>query len=134
MTDAERDLAGDFMARAERQLEASQHDIDGGFIPQSVSSSYYSILYAVKALLATRGLQTNRHSAAIRLFGREFIATGMMDRGQSKTMSLLLERRLSADYDADPAFTEQMAEDYLAQARDFVTAASALLDEILADD
>ena len=49
-------------------------------------------------------------------------------------MTPLLERRISADYDASPAFTEQMARDYLDEALDFVAAASELLDEILADD
>ncbi len=34
-----------------------------------------------------------------------------MDRSHGRTMSLLLERRISADDDAVPAFTEQMTED-----------------------
>lgn len=133
MNEAERELAREFVARASRQLDAGEHALRGGFVSQAVSASYYSVLYAAKGLLATRGLQTNRHSAAIRLFGREFVATGDMAREYSRIMSLLLERRISADYDAAPAFTEQMARGYLDEARDFVSVASDLLEEILAE-
>ena len=40
MTDAERELAHDFMARAVRELGAGEHVIDGAFIPLAVSASY----------------------------------------------------------------------------------------------
>ena len=125
MTDEERRLAQGFVARAKEELAAVENDLGGGFIARSVGGSYYAVLYAVKALLATRGLQTNRHSAAMRLFGREFVAPGLMGKEHSRTMGLLLERRLSAHYDVDPAFTEDKAREHLDQARNFVADASA---------
>ncbi|MFO8082375.1 MAG: HEPN domain-containing protein [Armatimonadota bacterium] len=123
-----------FLRRAKRSIDAAKHDLDGGFVEEAISSAYYATLYATKALLATRGLETGRHSAALRLLGREFIAPGKLDRRHGKTISTLLESRISASYDAAPPFTEQNAEDFIARAREFVAAASALLDGILAEN
>jgi uncharacterized protein (UPF0332 family) len=130
----DRERAELFIARAQRSLDVAAHDLDGGFVEEAIGNSYYSTLYAAKALLVTRGLETSRHSAALRLLGREFIAQGKLDRRHGKTISTLLESRISASYDAAPPFTEQNAEDFIVRARGFVAAASALLDEILAEN
>ncbi len=121
------------MARAERALASGAHALDGEFAPQAISSAYYAALYATKALLAIRGIEPNRHTAALRLLGREFVKPGRMDGRYGRMLGVLLESRMSADYDAVPAFDLEEAEDHLEQARDFVSAASALLDEIIAE-
>jgi uncharacterized protein (UPF0332 family) len=134
MTEVERERVQHFMSRAERALTVAQYELDGGFGPEAISSSYYAALYAAKALLMTRGIATNRHSAVLRLVGREFVQTGVLDRGHSRIIGLLLESRIAADYDAAPAFTIAEAQEHLEQARDFVATASALLDDILAEE
>lgn len=134
MTDEQGGLARGFMARAEEELLAVENDLAGGFVARAVGGSYYAVLYAVRALLATRGLETNRHSAVMRLFGREFVEPGLMSKEHSKTLGLPLERRLSAHYDVDPGFTEEKAREHLGQAREFVAEASALLEQLLGEE
>ncbi|NLO05273.1 MAG: HEPN domain-containing protein [candidate division WS1 bacterium] len=131
MNQVEREQAERFMARAQRTLDAADYELQGGFVPDAISSSYYATLYAAKALLATRGLVAHRHSAVLRLLGREFVEPGDLGKENSRVIGVLLESRISADYDAAPPFTANEAEEHLAQARDFVSASSALLDTIL---
>ncbi len=127
-------LAASFMARAERELCAVTHELDGGYVENAGSSCYYAALYAAKVPLAMRGLQTNRHSAVIRLLGRQFVAPGLLHRRHGRPIGLLLHRRLSAAYDAEPDFTHEKAEEHLDQAREFVADASALLDDLLVEE
>lgn len=134
MTEVERKRARRFMARAERSLDAAEYELKGDFVPDAISSSYHATLHAAKALLMTRGLEANRHPAVLRLLGREFVQSGQLGRDHSEITGLLLESRITADYDASPPFTGEQAQEHLDQARGFVADASALLDEILAEE
>ena len=68
------------------------------------------------------------------MLGREFVEPRELDGKYGRVLGVLLESRISADYEAVPEFGEDEAENHLNQARDFVSAASALLDEILDED
>ncbi len=131
MTEGDRDRARGYMGRARRALEAAEHNLDGGFVDEAISRCYYAALYAAKALLATRGFDTNRHSAAIQLLGREFITSGLLPGQQGRVLGLLLQHRLNADYEVAPDFTPAAAREHLHEATEFVADARALLDDLL---
>lgn len=126
--------AQSWMARADETLRAAQHLLQGTFPADAVSKAYYSAFYAATALLATRGLDANSHQAALRLFGREFVKTGLMAQSHGRLLNVMFRDRQSADYKEAPGVTLTEAGQAVEAAAEFVTAASALLDEILADD
>ena len=45
---------------------------------------YYSMFYAVLALLASKQLSASKHSGVISLFHREFVKTGLISLGVAK--------------------------------------------------
>ena len=59
---------------------------------------YYSMFYAVLALLQEKQIGTSKHIGAISLFDREFIKTGVFDKGMSKTLHRAFELRQKGDY------------------------------------
>lgn len=50
------------IATAQRRLDAARLLYDKGFINDALSKSYYAIFAAAKALLASEGLQSKKHS------------------------------------------------------------------------
>lgn len=54
---------------------------------------YYSMFYAVLALLQEKQLGTSKHIGAISMFDKEFIKTGIFDKEMSKTLHRAFELR-----------------------------------------
>lgn len=122
------------MERAHRTLELGRRALEGGFHDQVPNRAYYAAFYAATALLETRGIRASRHSAVVRLFGREFVVTGAIEPKQGRRLSALFEQRQQADYVPSPLTNDNDAARALTDAEALVSAASALLDEILAKD
>ncbi|MCM8798860.1 MAG: HEPN domain-containing protein, partial [Candidatus Omnitrophica bacterium] len=57
--------------RKEAEILLSQEQING-----AMNRIYYSLFYAVKALLATKELDSSKHEGVISLFHKEFVKTG----------------------------------------------------------
>ncbi len=86
----------------------------------AVNRLYYACFYAVSGLLHTKGLEFKRHSAARSLFGRHFVATGLVDRDAAEVYNRLFDRRQRGDYEDLFGFTREEVEPWLSQARRFV--------------
>lgn len=59
---------------------------------------YYSMFYAVLALLASRQFTTSKHSGAISLFHREFVKTGIISADVAKFIDIAFDLRNKCDY------------------------------------
>jgi uncharacterized protein (UPF0332 family) len=86
----------------------------------AINRAYYAMFYALLALLATKQLGTSRHSAAIALFDREFVKTGVFPAELSQALHLAFERRQTHDYGEIVEADRASAEEALAGARAFV--------------
>jgi uncharacterized protein (UPF0332 family) len=106
MTDANR-AAGiaEEMARAESALAASTLLVNGGFPSDAVSRLYYSLLFRVRALLLTLGLEAKSHEGALRLLSLHFVKTGRLEPEASHLFSRLMKYREEADYNPSYVFT-----------------------------
>jgi uncharacterized protein (UPF0332 family) len=91
----------------------------------AINRAYYAMFYALLALLATRQLGTSRHSAAIALFDREFVKTGVFPTSLSQALHLAFERRQTHDYGEIAEADRASAEETLSDARLFVDAVAA---------
>ncbi len=71
---------------------------DAGAFRGAVNRAYYAMFYALLALLATRQLGASKHSAAIALFDRDFVKTGVFSPEFSRALHLAFQRRQIHDY------------------------------------
>jgi len=99
----------DEMERASEVLRAARLLYDNGFVKDAISRLYYSILYSVRALLLTKGLEPKSHEAALRLFGLHFVKSGAFEPRDSHVFSKLMKYREEADYNPTYIF---MPEDF----------------------
>ncbi len=93
----------------------------------TINRAYYAMFYALLALLATRQLGTSRHSAAIALFDREFVKTGVFPTSLSQALHLAFERRQTHDYGEIVEVDRASAEETLSGAQLFVDAVATYL-------
>jgi uncharacterized protein (UPF0332 family) len=80
VTEANRETAiREELSRAESALDASLLLAKGGFALDAVSRLYYSLLFRVRALLLTDGLEPRSHEGALRLLSMHFVKTGRLE-------------------------------------------------------
>src|SRR5512136_2587733 len=109
------------MERAKEALSAAILLYDNGFVSDAVSRLYYFVLYNVRALLLTKGLEPRSHDAALRLFGLHFVNKGIVDKRAAQVFSKLMKFRKEADYNPVSMFTKADFSDFKQEAEALVT-------------
>lgn len=99
MPDKQRELVEHRLASAKEKIRASKLLMDSGFLKDSVSKSYYAMFSAVRALLATVGVDFSKHAGVISYFQKKYIKTNILDKKYSTYMSKAFEARNNSDYD-----------------------------------
>jgi uncharacterized protein (UPF0332 family) len=109
--------------RADESMKAADLLFDNNFVRDAVTKLYYSLLYTVRALLLTKGLEPKSHEGALRLFGLHFVKQGILEAKDSHVFSKLMKYRQEADYNPSYTFTPQ---DYV----EFKKDAEAVIEKI----
>ena len=112
------------MDRANEAIRASNLLFDNGFLRDAISKLYYSLLYSIRALLLTEGLEPKSHEGALRLFGLRFVKPGAFEAKDSHVFSKLMKFREEADYNPSYSF---VPEDYT----EFKSEAEAVIQKIV---
>jgi len=68
-------------------------------LPGALNRFYYAVFYAARALLATKELDSSKHSGIISLFQQHFVKTGLVGIEMARTLPHLFEKRRDADYE-----------------------------------
>ena len=89
--------------RANEAIRAAHLLFENGFVRDAVSKVYYSLLYSMRAVLLTEGLEPKSHEGALRLFGLHFVKPGAFEPKDSHIFSKLMKFREEADY--NPSYT-----------------------------
>lgn len=110
----------ELIEKAHQSLEAAKLLFDEGFIDFSVSRSYYSMFYAVEALLLSCNLSFSKHSAVISAFGKDFVKTGIFDVRYHRYLLDAFDLRNKGDYGAMHAVPKEKAEQLLSNADDLL--------------
>jgi uncharacterized protein (UPF0332 family) len=92
---------------ANESMKAADLLFNNGFIRDAVAKLYYSLLYMVRAMLLTKGLEPKSHEGALRLFGLHFVKKGVFEAGDSHVFSRLMKYRQEADYNPSYMFTRE---------------------------
>ncbi|MDP2755766.1 MAG: HEPN domain-containing protein [Nitrospirota bacterium] len=91
--------------RASKAMDAANLLFDNGFLHDAVSRLYYFLLYNIRALLLSKGLEPKSHEGALRVFSLHFVKEGIFEAKDSHIFSKLMKYREEADYNPSYIFT-----------------------------
>jgi len=111
------------LARAGQALEVAELTAGNGYYTDAVSKLYYYLLYHVRALLLTKGLEPKSHEGSIRLLAQHFEKDGPLPHGSANMLAKIMKFREEADYNTAISFTR---EDYLNLHQEAVGLATAM--------
>lgn len=98
-----------------------------GSYHSAINRYYYAAFYAVRALLATKGLDSSKHAGVIAHFNKEFVKEGLVDKTSSKALSNLFRLRTNADYDDFKTFSQEDCIIAKEQARSIIRNVTSIL-------
>lgn len=81
-----RDLAMNRLESAEERLKAARLLLERQMYADAVSRAYYAVFQAARAALATRDLDSRKHSGIIGLFNQQFVKTGILPKDYGKIL------------------------------------------------
>ena len=84
---------------ANKTFEAAKVLAENGFWNSVVNRLYYSVFYAINALLVMNEIQTKSHSSTKSQFSLYFVKTGKFDKKYGKLLSDLFDWRQKGDYE-----------------------------------
>lgn len=99
----------------------------------AVNRFYYAIFYAIRALLATKGLDSSKHSGVIALFHKEFVKPGIIAKEISKIPNASFEKRTDGDYEDYQEFSREEVEELSNSCNLFLSEVKKVLTNILKD-
>ena len=123
-----RDLTKYRLDLAKDRFEISKIMLDGGHFSDSINRSYYSIFFAVRALLAEEETDFKKHSAVIGYFRRHYIKTGIFDVKFSKYIGDAFNFRNDCDYEDFFFVSREEAENQYNHAVEFYEAVKNFLE------
>ena len=115
-------------AHGENALRAARALVALGLYNDAVSRAYYAAFHLARCILLSDGVETKTHGAVISMIGLHFVSSGRLPAERAKDLGRLQQFRALADYDPFFVFTKEGAEEELAAAGRFTSAAIALLD------
>ena len=117
---------GEF-TRSREELDAARLLHERRFYFKSVSSSYYAIYHAAKALLLLKGVDPRTHEGVERMFALYYIKTGEFDLNVGKAIGRLMKMRQEADYFPEIPFTAEESAEAVEMAGAFIEKSESFL-------
>ncbi len=115
--------------RANESLKAAELLFENEFTRDAVAKLYYTLLYMVRAILLTKGLEPESHEGALRLFGMHFVKQGVFEAKDSHVFSKLMKYREEADYNPSYVFTPEDFVEFKKEAELLMQKINAVLKE-----
>ena len=91
---------------AYQTYEAAKILFEKGFWNSSVNRIYYSVYYAVNAILVLNGIHTKTHASVKSQFSQHFVKTGEFDPKYGRLLNQLYDWRQKGDYENLFDYTE----------------------------
>ncbi|OYD16584.1 hypothetical protein CH333_03105 [candidate division WOR-3 bacterium JGI_Cruoil_03_44_89] len=105
---------------SKEKLESARILIRNKKYKDSVSRSYYAMFSAARALLATQGLNSIKHSGIISLFNHHFVKEKIVDLSCGKVLASAKDAREESDYGDFIIVTCEEAESQIKDAHFFI--------------
>lgn len=81
-------LATHRLKRSKNTFQEAITLIKSGSLNGALNRLYYAAFYAARSLLATKGLDSSKHSGVISLFHQHFVKPGIFNLDKAKALSL----------------------------------------------
>lgn len=114
------DLANYRLEDGKEKIESAEILFNNSKYKDSASRSYYAIFSAARALLATKGLDSSKHTGIIALFNQHFVKTGVVKREMSKLLTGAKIVRERSDYADFVIISKEEALEQINSAKEFV--------------
>jgi uncharacterized protein (UPF0332 family) len=125
-----RELALNRIQQAEESLEEAAYLFDGIKSPRSViNRAYYSMFYAILALLIFEKFGSSKHSGVLSYFNSHFVKTGKISKELGRAVNKAFDLRLRGDYREQVILTHEQVAPFLIQAESFINAVKDYLQE-----
>lgn len=122
LVELRRDLANYRMERSIIEVDEAKQALQRGSYYRALSSSYYAMFHAVRALLSYDEFDAKKHSAVISFFNKNYVASGKLDKKFARTLTNAFDVRRDSDYKDFFKATREEAERQVADAVEFVQA------------
>jgi uncharacterized protein (UPF0332 family) len=126
-------LARHRFSRAKGAFSEGDHLLTAKAFMGAVNRYYYAAFYAARALLATRELDSSRHSGVISLFQKHFVKPGLVSTDKAKALPRAFEKRQKSDYGDFSTVTAKEAQTIRNEISDFLEECERLLDRLIAE-
>lgn len=100
----------------------------------AVNRFYYGAFHAARALLATREVDSSKHSGVIALFQKHFVATGRISTDRAKALPRSFEKRQKTDYGDFATVTSEEAQTVRQEVEAFVEECGRVLEQLLTEE
>jgi uncharacterized protein (UPF0332 family) len=121
MTPEDRDALISYrLDRATESVDAAQLLLNSGMLASAMNRIYYSMFYAVQALLVLRDVSFSKHGKVKGYFNREFIKTGILPVELGRLYNKAFEYRQKFDYVDFTAPNAALVVDYIEKAKVFI--------------
>jgi uncharacterized protein (UPF0332 family) len=127
VTDHAQTLARHRIERAAATLTQARLLFESQAWDGAVNRYYYAAFHAARALLATRDLDSGKHSGVIALFNLHFVKTGIVQPAVGRALVRCFEKRQASDYADFVDITEEDARRVGEETEAFVVACRSVL-------
>jgi len=94
-----KDLVFHRILMAKEKLRAAKLLFEKKLYRDAVSRAYYAMFSAARAMLATKRLDSRKHSGVISLFNQHFVKTSILDKEFGRILKETQELREDSDYE-----------------------------------
>ncbi len=114
------ELCNHRIEQSENALNSAKHNLNFD-LRTSLNRSYYSIMYAAKALLAVDGFDAHSHRGIFIVFNKNYIKTGSFEKKLSVILKEASMIREKSDYDDFYLVSRDEASEQIVNAETFLT-------------
>jgi len=108
------------MEKSRESIEAAKVMVKERMFAFAMNRIYYSMFYAVQALLGKRAISFSKHGQVKGYFNREFIKSGLLSIDMGRLYNKAFEYRQKFDYVDFAIPEEDMVIEYIEKAEQFV--------------
>jgi uncharacterized protein (UPF0332 family) len=86
------------MQNSKEKLDSAKILLENSKFKDSISRSYYAMFTAARALLATKHLDSSKHTGVVSLFNQHFVKTGIVTNDLGRMLMKGKDLRQDGDY------------------------------------
>ena len=121
------DVVRYWWTKAKESMQAARRDVAAGAYALAINRAYFSLFYAVSALLLEGGHRFKKHAGVRAAFNRHLVKTGRVNRKHADLYNQLFDNRQAGDYVEFTEFDGPYVQEKIAACEEFLSDVRTLL-------